>query len=215
MPKYELVVNGGEYSTVAERITLFYARHPRGRIVTQLLSRTDDEITVQAFVYRSLEDTQPSATGLAAVRIGDGAVNTVACLETTETSAIGRALANLGLTASPHRPSREEMEKASRAQRLRVSEAIHRPAALSVVKGSGLTTPQTDAGSASLQRRADRVVDVLELLSQAERAGLAPRRGRWLRLVLNDPRTSRVIVERIERMLRTWTIARHTNHLRL
>ena len=215
MPKYELVVNGGEYATVAERITLFYARYPRGRIVTRLLTRTEQEITVQAFVYRSVEEEQPSATGLAAERIGDGDVNTVACLENTETSAIGRALANLGLTASPHRPSREEMEKANRARRLQVSERIHRPATLSVVKGSHLTTHHDEAGDRSLQRRADRVVDALEVLSQAERAGLASRRGRWLRLVLNDPRTSRVVVERIEGMLRAWTIARHMRHLRL
>ena len=215
MPKYELVVNGGEYATVAERITLFYARYPRGRIVTRLLARTEQEITVQAFVYRSVEEEQPSATGLAAERIGDGDVNTVACLENTETSAIGRALANLGLTASPHRPSREEMEKANRARRLQVSERIHRPATLSVVKGSHLTTHHDEAGDRSLQRRADRVVDALEVLSQAERAGLASRRGRWLRLVLNDPRTSRVVVERIEGMLRAWTIARHMRHLRL
>ena len=215
MPKYELVVNGGEYATVADRITLFYARHPRGRIVTQLLSRTEDEITVQAFVYRSLEDVQPSATGLAAERIGDGDVNTVACLENTETSAIGRALANLGLTASMQRPSREEMEKATRARRLRVAETIYRPTALSVVPGSGLTTTPAYASDWPLQRRADRVVDALEVLLEAERAGLAPRRGRWLRLVLNDPRTSRVVVERIERTLRAWTRARHARDLRL
>jgi hypothetical protein len=215
MPKYELMVNGGEYATVAERITLFYARYPRGRIVTRLLARTEQEITVQAFVYRSVEDEQPSATGLAAERIGDGDVNTVACLENTETSAIGRALANLGLTASQHRPSREEMEKANRARRLRVSEAIHRSGTLSVMKGAHLTTNHAEAGDPSLQRRADCVMDALEVLSQADRAGLAPRRGRWLRLVLNDPRTARVVVERIEGMLRAWTIARHTRHLRL
>lgn len=215
MPKYELVVNGGEYATVAERITLFYARYPRGRIVTQLLSRTDEEITVQACVYRSVEEAEPSATGLAAERIGDGDVNTVACLENTETSAIGRALANLGLTASPHRPSREEMEKANRERRARVAEVLQGPATLSVVKGSRLTAHHSAAGDPTLQRRADRVVDALEVLSQAERAGLASRRGRWLRLVLNDPRTSRVVVERIERMLRAWTVTRHTRHLRL
>jgi hypothetical protein len=44
---------------------------------------------VQAFVFRSVEEERPSATGLASERIGDGDVNTVACLENTETSAIG------------------------------------------------------------------------------------------------------------------------------
>src|SRR5262249_17824772 len=114
MPKHDLVFDAGEYAPVAERITLFYSRFPNGRILTRLVSRTAHDITVQAFVYRTQEDKEPSASGLALERFGDGDVNTVACLENTETSAIGRALANFGLTASPQRPSREEMEKANR-----------------------------------------------------------------------------------------------------
>ena len=116
MPKYELVTNAGEYAPVADRIILFYARHPTGRILTRLLSRTEHEITVQAFVFRSTEEQRPAATGLASERIGDGDVNTVACLENTETSAIGRALANLGFLASRLRPSAEEVAKADRAR---------------------------------------------------------------------------------------------------
>src|SRR5215204_7578817 len=124
MPKYELLSgDGGDYAPVAHRITLFYSRHPTGRILTRLLSRTEREITVQAFVFRSTEEQRPAATGLASERIGDGDVNTVACLENTETSAIGRALANLGLTASPNRPSREEIDKADRERARRVAES--------------------------------------------------------------------------------------------
>ena len=74
-------------------------------------------VAERAFVFRSLEEERPSATGLASERIGDGDVNTVACLENTETSAIGRALANLGLTASAQRPSREEMSRPTASER--------------------------------------------------------------------------------------------------
>ena len=116
MPKHQLLFDVGEYAPVADRITLFYARFPTGRIITRLVSRTEHEITVQAFVFRSLEEERPSATGLASERIGDGDVNTVACLENTETSAIGRALANLGFLASRLRPSAEEVAKATRAR---------------------------------------------------------------------------------------------------
>src|SRR6476659_7230860 len=145
VPKHELLFDVGEYAPVADRITLFYARFPTGRIITRLISRTRFEITVQAFVFRSLEEQRPSATGLASERIGDGDVNTVACLENTETSAIGRALANLGLTASAHRPSREEIDKANRDRARRVSEP----------SPPRLTSP----ASIGLQRRADRVID--------------------------------------------------------
>ena len=100
MPKHELVFDAGEYAPVADRITLFYARYPNRPHPHSAHLADRREITVQAFVFRSLEELRPSATGLASERIGDGDVNTVACLENTETSAIGRALANLGLTAS-------------------------------------------------------------------------------------------------------------------
>ena len=202
MPKHELLFDVGEYAPVADRVTLFYARFPTGRIITRLISRTEHEITVQAFVFRSLEEERPSATGLASERIGDGDVNTVACLENTETSAIGRALANLGLTASSQRPSREEMVKANRERALRVSEASPR-----------LTTPGRPT-SAALQHNADRVMDALDLLAVAQRAGLTPCRARHLRETLMRPTASQATVHRVERALRSWVASRHALRLR-
>jgi hypothetical protein len=204
VPKHELLFDVGEYAPVADRITLFYARFPTGRIITRLISRTEHEITVQAFVFRSVEEERPSATGLASERIGDGDVNTVACLENTETSAIGRALANLGLTASSQRPSREEMVKANRERALRVAEASPRR----------LTTSPSTA-SIALQRNADRVMDALDLLAVAQRAGLTPCRARRLRELLMQPVVGDATVSRIERMLRSWIASRHALRLRL
>src|SRR5215217_5152977 len=40
------------YALVADRITLFYQRYPAGRIVTELHSRTEREITFRALVFR-------------------------------------------------------------------------------------------------------------------------------------------------------------------
>ena len=205
MPKHELLFDVGEYAPVADRITLFYARFPTGRIITRLVSRTEHEITVQAFVFRSLDEERPSATGLASERIGDGDVNTVACLENTETSAIGRALANLGLTASAQRPSREEMLKANRERALRVPEPSPRR----------LTTTSLPPGSVTLQRNADRVMDALDLLAVAQRAGLTPCRARRLRETLMRPTASEATVDRVERVLRSWVASRHALHLRL
>ena len=217
MPKHELVTDAGEYAPVADRIVLFYARHPTGRILTRLLSRTEHEITVQAFVFRSTEEQRPAATGLASERIGDGDVNTVACLENTETSAIGRALANLGLTASTHRPSREEMDKANRERIRRVAESVRESPTSAVVRRGSLTSHLTRplTASAAIQRRADRVMDALDLLAQAERVGLPPRRTRYVQRVLTESTATLATIERIERLLRTWTTARHGRHLRL
>ena len=205
MPKHELLFDVGEYAPVADRITLFYGRFPMGRITTRLIARTEHEITVQAYVFRSVEEERPSATGLASERIGDGDVNTVACLENTETSAIGRALANLGLTASAQRPSREEMLKANRERALRVSEPSPRR----------LTTHSAPAGSVALQQNADRVMDALDLLAIAQRAGLTPCRARRLRETLMRPTVSDAAVHRVERLLRSWVAFRHALRLGL
>ena len=217
MPKYELVTDAGDYAPVADRITLFYARYPTGRILTRLLSRTEHEITVQAFVFRSTEEERPAATGLASERIGDGDVNTVACLENTETSAIGRALANLGLTASPNRPSREEIDKADRERARRVAESSPSRPPTTTARRPSLTSHLTRpmVPSAALQRRADRVMDALDLLGQAERVGLPPRRARRLQLALTDPTANIATIERFERLLRTWTAARQASRLGL
>ena len=215
MPKYEVVSGGGEYAPVADRITLFYARFPTGRILTRLVSRTEHEITVQAYIYRSVDELRPAATGLAAERIGDGDVNTVACLENTETSAIGRALANLGLTASHNRPSREEMDKADRERVRRVAEPFVRRPPSTAARRPGLTIPPQAAASAALQRRANRVLDALDLLNRAERAGLPPVRARRLHCMLTEPTATAATIERIERSLRSWTAVRQSTRLPL
>ena len=210
MPKHELVLNAGDYAPVADRIRLFYSRFPTGRILTRLIAQTEREITVQAYVYRSLAEIQPSATGLASERIGDGDVNTVACLENTETSAIGRALANLGLTASSNRPSREEMAKANRERARRIAEHSRRPR-----EAGPHPTRATPPSRSDLQSRADRVMDALDLLAQAERAGLSQSRARRLRTALSSTATTQATIERVERVLRAWNVWRHTKHLRL
>src|SRR5256885_10502877 len=127
MSKTDSYFNPEQYATVAERIELFYSRYPLGRINTELVSRNDGEITFKAFIYRDASDPCPAATGWASERVGDGDINMVACLENTETSAVGRALANLGCIASARRPRRQKMDKIFRSRTaLRFREASRR-----------------------------------------------------------------------------------------
>jgi len=190
------------YALVADRITLFYQRYPAGRIVTELHSRTEREVTFRALVFRGPEDHQPAATGWASEREGDGQVNEVACLENTETSAVGRALANLGFTASSRRPSREEMEKATR-QRARLAT---RPTPV-----EPLAVRRAPLDADPLQRRANAVHDVLGLIERAEAIGFPERRGATLRASVERPHLTPRTVMRLERRLRAW-MARHRPH---
>jgi hypothetical protein len=191
------------YALVADRITLFYERYPAGRIVTELFSRVDREITFRALVFRGPEDVHPAATGWASEREGDGQINQVACLENTETSAVGRALANLGFTASSRRPSREEMEKAAR-QRARL--VPPRPAPIEPL---AVRHPPLDADP--LQRRANAVYDVLGLIERAEAIGFPERRGATLRAAVGRTDLTPRTVMRLERRIRAW-MARHRPH---
>jgi hypothetical protein len=183
------------YATVAERITHFYSAFPAGRILTDLISRTGGEVVFRASVYRGAADASPAATGWASEREGDGDVNQVACLENTETSAVGRALANLGFTASRQRPSAEEMAKAARAR----ARLVRRPP----------TVQETTA----LPARSPYVADLLTLISAAERAGLRRARADAWRSRLTRSRVDDEGLLLLERRLRGW-IARQQKSFR-
>lgn len=184
MPKSDLP-SGPDYAPVADRVALFYERYPDGRIITHLTMHNEREIMFRASVYRDARTRWPAATGWASERIGDGDINTVACLENTETSAIGRALANLGFTASKNRPSAEEMEKADRA-RQRNAPGVN----------------------IELQRVADARTDLLSMLRTARRYGLRPARARQWHERFLDPSLDRRTAARFAQLLRRF-IARH------
>ena len=107
--------NLNNYEEVKDRLPKFYEKYPDGRIVTEIEKISDDYSTVifRAEIYRNFEDDKPLATGYAFEVKGEGMVNKTSHIENGETSAIGRALANIGLHGDK-RPSREEMEKVQR-----------------------------------------------------------------------------------------------------
>ena len=82
------------YATVEERLALFWAAHPDGRIHTEIVRMDDHAVLFQAAVYRNHSDTVPVAVGHAYEERSDRGVNATSHVENAETSAIGRALAN-------------------------------------------------------------------------------------------------------------------------
>ena len=82
-----------------------------------------DEVVFRAELYLPGGDL-PVATGYAHEVRGSSPVNRTSHVENCETSAVGRALANYGMSAKGTRPSREEMlgAVASDEQRQRIQE---------------------------------------------------------------------------------------------
>jgi hypothetical protein len=124
--------NLADYETVDSRIHKLYAAHPNARIFTELVTtRINDagqiiQYVCKAEIYRDLLDPVPSATGYAEEVLGSNPINRTSALENCETSAIGRALANLGFSTKGARPSQEEMQKAERTKQAKkpLSEAV-------------------------------------------------------------------------------------------
>jgi len=111
MPKFDL----SQYEEVKDRIPKFYKQYPEGRIITDIVSDPNELETVifKAELYRNFEDSVPLSTGFAYEKEGEGYINKTSHVENAETSAIGRALANITMHGSK-RPSKEEMNKVER-----------------------------------------------------------------------------------------------------
>jgi hypothetical protein len=112
--------NLNDYELVETRIAKFYALYEDGRIHTENMTTKEERErglwVVKARIYKTLEDQRlgcPTSTGYAFEVDGGYGANKTSALENCETSAIGRALANMGLHGNK-RASREEMSKVER-----------------------------------------------------------------------------------------------------
>ena len=107
--------NLDDYEPVASRLDRFLKAHPDAMVITDLVHYLSD---VAVFKCELWLNGEIIATGWAEEIRGQGNVNKTSHLENCETGAVGRALANAGLSGSDFnkRPSREEMGKVVRMQ---------------------------------------------------------------------------------------------------
>lgn len=87
------------YVEVADRLVEFYAKHPQGRIITEILELNDKRVSVKAAVYRDAAEIV-AGVGHSAMAIPGATPYTRGSeLENCETSAVGRALVMAGLSS--------------------------------------------------------------------------------------------------------------------
>ena len=119
--------NPDDYELVEVRLEKFWKENPDGRIKTKLIESSEDGLMVicSAEIYEHKDDTEPKATGIAQEYQDDKSfANRTSWMEVSETSALGRALANWKYQGSKKaRPSKEEMSKVSKEPPTKKEEA--------------------------------------------------------------------------------------------
>lgn len=107
-------IKGKDYVLVADRINYFNSQYPNGSIQTRIISELDAErVIVQATVIPDNDTPQRRFVDYSQAVWGQGMVNTAAALENACTSAVGRALAYMGIGVIDSVASADELNKAS------------------------------------------------------------------------------------------------------
>lgn len=107
-------IQGKPYVMVHDRIQAFRGQHPDYGMESDLISHTEGVAVFKA----TIKDAQGRiiAVGHAAEKLGDGFINKTSHIENAETSAWGRALANLGIGIDESIASYEEVANAVKNQ---------------------------------------------------------------------------------------------------
>ena len=106
-------IKGKAYILVADRIIFFNENYPNGMIRTHLLSTPDAEmVVIKAQVIPDTASETRFFTGHSQAKWGEGFINKTSALENAETSAVGRALAMMGIGVIDSVASVDEIKKA-------------------------------------------------------------------------------------------------------
>lgn len=106
-------IKGKAYVMVKDRILAFNELYKNGSIQTEIVSPLESKIVVvKAIVTPDTTKPERQFVDFSQATIGQGMVNTTAALENASTSAVGRALAYMGIGVIEGIASADEVNKA-------------------------------------------------------------------------------------------------------
>lgn len=109
-------LHGKKYVMVKDRIAIFRRYLPEWRMDTEIIEYKGDEVIIKAFIYD--DEGHIIATGMAQEMKLASSINKTSFVENCETSALGRALANLGLGIDASYASGDEVMNALEIERV-------------------------------------------------------------------------------------------------
>lgn len=117
-----VIIGGKEYETVALRVKKFRASHSDWTLETEIITRDQECVVVRAAIKN--DQGRLLATGHSEEYRNASRINSTSALENAETSAIGRALAALGLGGTEF-ASADEVANAIHQQKSGIISANH------------------------------------------------------------------------------------------
>lgn len=145
-------IKGKEYVTVNERVKAFRKLLPDGTITTDIISQTDSMVVMVAKVF---DGDRLLATGTAFETKDSSYINKTSYIENCETSAVGRALAFLGLGIDASIASSDEVENAITQQTASQAIGVERAKALAALCAEKGVLPEVVCGRYGVERLAD------------------------------------------------------------
>jgi hypothetical protein len=164
-----VLIQGKEYTLVKDRVLYFNEVCPNGSIRTEILSDLhEDRFLINAIVTPDADYPSRVFTGKSQAIVGDGYINKTAALENAETSAVGRALAMMGIGVIESIASADEINKAKNSVQAEVEHQKRHP-----------SNPTGPALTGALQASVDQQTakETPEMRAARERTALAQQQG--------------------------------------